>query len=169
MIANAAPLVDLSEFSNTVFRKSLGRLVLCKGVYDLTHAGHVASLAAASVEGDTLAVAIASDESTRLRKGPGRPILTLPERLTIVSNLRMVDIVTIYNDETPLSLLVQVKPAVYCATHLSWLKEEERRTLESLDIELRVLPRPKWSSTSAIVQSIEQAIGAGEKLYEDQY
>lgn len=164
MITEPAPLVELSEFSHSAFRESLGRLVLCKGVYDLTHAGHVASLAAASTEGDRLAVALATDESVRMRKGPGRPVLTLKERITIVSNLKMVDMVTVYDEETPLSLLMQVKPAVYCATHLSWLKREERLALESLGIEFRVLPRPRFSSTTEVIQSIAQALTGGKGI-----
>lgn len=158
MIAEEAPVVALSEFSHTGFRQSLGRLVLCKGAYDLTHAGHVASLVAASFEGDTLAVALATDESVRLRKGPGRPILTIQERIKIISNLKMVDIVTVYDDETPFKLLMQVKPSVYCATHLSWLKDGERLALESLGIELRVLPRPEYSSTTDIVHSLTRVV-----------
>ena len=162
MIAAAAPFFELSDFSDISFRDTLGRLVLCKGVYDLTHAGHVASLAAASYEGDTLAVALASDESVRRRKGPGRPILTLQERITIVSNLKMVDIVTVYDDERPYTLLTQVKPSVYCATHLFWLKDAERADLESLGVELRILPRPDFSSTTAIVRSIIEAKARAE-------
>jgi rfaE bifunctional protein nucleotidyltransferase chain/domain len=157
-----ARVVRLSEFCDPEFRGSLGRLVLCKGVYDLTHAGHVASLTAASNRGDTLVVALASDESVQQRKGPGRPILTLEERAIIVSNLRMVDIVTVYDDETPLSLLKVVRPAVYCATHLAWLSDDDRVELESLGIEILVLPRPEYRSTTAIVRSITATAGGNQ-------
>jgi rfaE bifunctional protein nucleotidyltransferase chain/domain len=152
-----ARMVDLSAFRDPGLRSSFGCLVLCKGVYDLTHAGHVASLIEASSRGDTLVVALASDESVRRRKGPGRPILTLEERSIIVSNLKMVDIVTVYDDETPLSLLKVVRPAVYCATHLAWLSDDERAELESLGIELHILPRPGYRSTTAIVRSVTEA------------
>ena len=154
MIVDPAPLVELADLRRDAVRKALGNFVLCKGVYDLTHAGHVASLAAASMEGDSLIVALATDESVRLRKGPGRPILPLRERITIVSNLKMVDVVTVYDEERPFSLLEQLRPSVYCATHLAWLKDEERATLEELGIKFRILPRPSYSSTTEIVKSI---------------
>jgi bifunctional ADP-heptose synthase (sugar kinase/adenylyltransferase) len=90
---------------------------------------------------------------------PARGGPSLAERTTIVSNLKMVDIVTVYDNKTPLSLLKVVRPAAYCATHLAWLSDDDREELESFGIELLILPRPECRSTTEIVRSITAADG----------
>ena len=85
-------------------------LVLAKGVFDLTHAGHVLTLVAARELGQALAVGICSDASTRLRKGPDRPLLPWNERATIVASLEAVDYVFPYEGEFPFATTLAVAP-----------------------------------------------------------
>jgi len=76
--------------------KEMGyRVVLTQGVYDLIHEGHAAYLEAAKSYGDVLIVGVDSDELTRKRKGPNRPIVPQEERLKMLIHLRHVDIVTL--------------------------------------------------------------------------
>lgn len=150
----AAPLVSLEHLSDNDFRETLGTIVLTKGVYDLTHSGHIKSLWKASELGDCLVVALASDESVRQRKGRSRPIMRLQERMTIVSSLKMVDYITVYDNISPYSLIKTVRPHLFCASHFNYLTGLERHSLSSLNIELRKLPRPSERSTSDIVDRI---------------
>ncbi len=85
------------ELKNVVetFKKMGYRIVLTQGVYDLIHEGHAAYLEKAKAYGDLLIVGVDSDELTRKRKGPNRPIVPQEERLKMLVHLRHVDIVTV--------------------------------------------------------------------------
>lgn len=76
-------------------RESGYRVVLTQGVYDLVHEGHGKYLELAKAQGDVLIVGVDSDELTRHRKGPSRPIVPEAERLRMLTLLRSVDIVTL--------------------------------------------------------------------------
>ena len=88
-------------------------LVFTNGVFDLLHRGHVAYLAQARALGASLLVAANSDASARkLGKGPGRPVNTLEDRLVVLAALEAVTLVTWFEEETPLKLIIAVKPDV---------------------------------------------------------
>jgi rfaE bifunctional protein nucleotidyltransferase chain/domain len=86
-------------------------LVFTNGVFDILHRGHVTYLAQARALGASLLVALNSDASTRrLGKGPDRPINALADRLAVVAALASVDLVTWFDEDTPLNLIVRIKP-----------------------------------------------------------
>lgn len=94
--------------------KSLKRpLVFTNGVFDLLHRGHVTYLAQARALGASLLVAANSDASARgLGKGAGRPLNALQDRLAVLAALEAVTLVTWFEEETPLGLILAVKPDV---------------------------------------------------------
>jgi D-glycero-beta-D-manno-heptose 1-phosphate adenylyltransferase len=82
------------------------RLVFTNGVFDILHPGHVTYLAEARAKGDFLIVALNSDESAkRLEKGEGRPYNTLENRMTVVAALESVDLVTWFEEDTPIKVI----------------------------------------------------------------
>jgi len=87
-------------------------LVFTNGVFDLLHVGHVRYIAAARALGDALVVAVNSDGAVRKLKGEGRPIVNEHERAEILAALRQVDFVTIFDDESPRSLIARLLPDV---------------------------------------------------------
>lgn len=88
-------------------------LVFTNGVFDILHRGHVTYLAQARALGASLLVAANSDASARsLGKGDGRPVNALEDRLAVLAALEPVTLVTWFEDETPLKLIVSVKPDV---------------------------------------------------------
>ncbi len=88
------------------------RLVFSNGVFDLLHAGHVTSLETARGLGDALVVAVNSDASTRRLKGPGRPVQPQADRARLVAALRCVDAVTVFEQDTPASLIEALLPDI---------------------------------------------------------
>ena len=93
-------------------RRSRGRIVFTNGCFDLLHPGHVRYLAAARELGDTLVVGLNDDASVRRLKGPPRPILGLEERAEVVAALAAVDHVIAFDADTPLTLIMAIRPAV---------------------------------------------------------
>jgi rfaE bifunctional protein nucleotidyltransferase chain/domain len=88
-------------------------VVFTNGVFDILHRGHVTYLAQARLLGASLIVALNSDASAkRLGKGPDRPINALDDRLAVVAALAAVDIVTWFEEETPIRLILAIRPDV---------------------------------------------------------
>jgi rfaE bifunctional protein nucleotidyltransferase chain/domain len=89
-----------------------GPVVFTNGVFDLLHPGHVDILSAARAEGDRLIVGINSDDSVRRLKGPTRPVRAERDRAYVVAALECVDCVVVFGEDTPLELIVALKPDV---------------------------------------------------------
>lgn len=88
------------------------RVVFTNGCFDILHSGHVDYLSKAKMMGDILIVGINSDSSIKRIKGEKRPILDENERAFIVANLKAVDYVTLFDEETPKELIEAVVPDV---------------------------------------------------------
>lgn len=88
-------------------------LVFTNGVFDILHRGHVTYLAQARALGASLVVAANSDVSARrLGKGEDRPINRLEDRAAVLAALQAVDLVTWFDDDTPLALILACRPDV---------------------------------------------------------
>jgi rfaE bifunctional protein nucleotidyltransferase chain/domain len=88
-------------------------LVFTNGVFDILHRGHVTYLAQARALGASLVVAANSDASARrLGKGADRPINRLEDRAAVLAALQAVDLVTWFDDDTPLALILACRPDV---------------------------------------------------------
>jgi len=90
-----------------------GPVVFTNGVFDLLHRGHVTYLDQAAQEGQSLIVAVNSDESVkRLGKGPDRPINTQVDRMHVLAALECVALVTYFEEDTPLNAILAARPDV---------------------------------------------------------
>ncbi len=88
-------------------------LVFTNGVFDILHRGHVTYLAEARALGASLLVAANSDASAkRLGKGEDRPINRLEDRMAVLAALQAVDLVTWFEEDTPLALILRCRPEV---------------------------------------------------------
>jgi len=88
------PDYDTLEEVVTLLRERGLRIVLTQGVYDLIHEGHAKYLENALSYGDVLIVGVDTDEYTRERKGPNRPVVPFEERINMLAHLRHVSVIT---------------------------------------------------------------------------
>lgn len=134
-----------------------GRIVLANGCFDLLHVGHVRYLEAAKARGDTLVVALNTDESVRAAKGPGRPRVPLAERAELVAALRCVDFVTSFPEATLEGTLRLLRPAVHAkGTDYTFENVPERAVDLELGIEIAICGDPKDHSTSELLTRLER-------------
>ena len=95
--------------------RAAGRTIaLANGVFDLLHVGHIRYLEGAKAEADRLAVAVNDDESVRMLKGEGRPIMEEADRAELIAALRSVDYVVLFSGQTVAEVLLRLKPDVHC-------------------------------------------------------
>ncbi|MDA0687781.1 MAG: bifunctional D-glycero-beta-D-manno-heptose-7-phosphate kinase/D-glycero-beta-D-manno-heptose 1-phosphate adenylyltransferase HldE [Proteobacteria bacterium] len=88
------------------------KIVFTNGCFDIIHAGHVGYLTQAKKLGDRLVVAINDDVSVRKLKGPGRPINPVERRMAVLAGLEAVDWVVSFTEDTPESLLKDLRPEI---------------------------------------------------------
>ena len=88
------------------------KIVFTNGCFDLIHAGHVDYLSKSKAMGDVLIVGLNSDDSVRRLKGKMRPILKEKERAFILSNLKPVDFVIFFDEDTPQKLIEELLPDI---------------------------------------------------------
>ena len=88
------------------------KLVFTNGCFDIMHTGHVTYLQFARAQGDALCVGLNSDDSVRDNKGELRPIVDEANRAAVLSALRCVDYVVLFNEKEPKDLIAQILPDV---------------------------------------------------------
>jgi D-beta-D-heptose 7-phosphate kinase/D-beta-D-heptose 1-phosphate adenosyltransferase len=94
------------------WRRARLRIGFTNGCFDLLHRGHVKLMAEARAHCDRLIVGLNSDASVRRLKGPERPIQDVASRADVLAALEAVDLVVVFEEDTPLELIRQARPAV---------------------------------------------------------
>jgi D-beta-D-heptose 7-phosphate kinase/D-beta-D-heptose 1-phosphate adenosyltransferase len=89
-----------------------GLVVFTNGVFDLLHPGHLRYLQTARDLGDALVVGVNTDRSVRAIKGPSRPVTPEHERAELLAALACVDVVVLFDEETPYALIQRLQPDV---------------------------------------------------------
>lgn len=144
------------------------KIVLTQGVWDLIHEGHAKYLEAAKDYGDILVVGLDSDELTRARKGPQRPIVPERERIEMLTHLRHVDIVTVRGVAHDIGYLIRlVKPHVLITSSSTADMEEDiaKGTYRPYCKKIVTLPPQATTSTSARIRNL--TIEGAEQLAEE--
>ena len=88
------------------------KVVFTNGCFDILHAGHVMYLQKAACYGDVLIVGVNGDDSIKRLKGPGRPINSLSDRLTVLSSLACITYIVVFDEDTPEELIQNISPDV---------------------------------------------------------
>ena len=131
-------------------------LVFTNGVFDILHRGHVTYLDAAAQLGATLVVAINSDASARrLGKGPDRPLNVAQDRAALLAALECVDVVTFFDEDTPLETIAMLKPdLIVKGGDYDMQTLPETRVVESWGGRAVAIPFEFARSTTALVSKI---------------
>lgn len=88
------------------------QVVFTNGCFDLLHVGHVTYLELARQKGDRLVVGLNTDRSVRMLKGESRPVIPQDERARVLAALASVDAIVLFDEETPLEMIKQLRPDV---------------------------------------------------------
>jgi D-beta-D-heptose 7-phosphate kinase/D-beta-D-heptose 1-phosphate adenosyltransferase len=132
-----------------------GRLVFTNGVFDLLHPGHVDVLLASRREGDALIVGVNSDASVKRLKGPERPVRTLPDRSYVLAALAMVDAVVSFDQDTPLELILRLRPDVLVKGGDYTIESiVGAREVQQWGGRVAVVPLTPGQSTTSIIQRL---------------
>jgi rfaE bifunctional protein nucleotidyltransferase chain/domain len=129
-------------------------VVFTNGVFDVLHRGHVTYLAQARALGASLVVALNTDASARrLGKGPERPINNEIDRAMVIAALESVSLVTWFEEDTPVELLGELRPAVYVkGGDYDMARLAETRLVEAYGGRSQAIPFVDGYSTTALVQ-----------------
>ena len=142
----------LSEWKNKKYR-----IVFTNGCFDILHRGHVEYLNKARKKGDILIVGLNSDDSVKRLKGPQRPYVNESDRAFILINLKSVDAVVLFKEDTPESIIKKIIPDVlvkggdYSKDNIVGKEIVEKNGGKVLTIELI-----KGKSSSSLIQKIKE-------------
>ena len=129
--------------------------VFTNGVFDLLHGGHCRLLEWARAQGTRLIVGLNSDDSVRRLKGPHRPIIPEHDRAELLLVLKWVDQVIIFNEDTPLELIIFLRPDVLVkGPDYAGKQAVGQEFVESLGGKVMIPNWPTNISTSAIIAKI---------------
>ncbi len=152
--------VPLDEAQRRVrYAQQLGKtVVFTNGCFDILHAGHVQYLEKAKALGDMLVVAINSDASVRRLKGERRPINSEQDRAYILSRLKPVDLVVLFDDDTPLRVIEALLPDVLVKGN-DWAIENivGKDVVEAAGGEVRTIEFLDGRSTTGTIEKILKA------------
>jgi rfaE bifunctional protein nucleotidyltransferase chain/domain len=132
--------------------------VLTNGVFDVLHRGHVTYLAQARALGAALVVALNTDASARrLGKGPQRPLNKLEDRAWMMAALQSVDVVTWFDEDTPLQLIAELRPDILVkGGDYDMSRLPETAVVQAYGGRAQALPFVQGYSTTALVHKIRQ-------------
>jgi rfaE bifunctional protein nucleotidyltransferase chain/domain len=131
------------------------KIVLANGCFDILHVGHLRYLKGARELGDVLVVAINSDRSVRMIKGEGRPIMDEQERVTMVSAIRWVDHIVVFDEPTVDRVLDVLKPSIHAkGTDYTEQTVPERQKVLGYGGVVRITGDPKDHSTRDVIRKI---------------
>ena len=126
------------------------------GVFDILHEGHITSLNFCKANCDKLIIALNSDNSVKLLKGPGRPINNERFRSKILALLEIVDLVIIFDDKNPLKIIKKLRPNfIFKGSDYSLNEVVGKHFIESYGGKVLLTPYLKGKSSSKIIKKIQ--------------
>ncbi len=168
-------IVELEDISLLVsqLRESGQKIVLCHGVFDLIHLGHIRYLNAAKKFGDVLVVTLTADKY--VKRGPGRPVFNEALRAEALANLTAVDFVSVVHAPTALEAIDAVRPDFYAKgadykvkdSDITKMIYEEENAVEAVGGKLVFTDEITFSSSQLINNYLDTYPGATARFLRD--
>jgi len=138
-------------------KKDGKKIVFTNGCFDILHVGHLRYLEEAKMFGDILVIGLNSDASVKRLKGEKRPIVSQEERAEMLLGLKCVDYVVMFDEDTPVELLKDVKPDVHVKGG-DYTKERlpEAEIVEKNGGRVEIVSLINGKSTTNIVKKIKE-------------
>jgi rfaE bifunctional protein nucleotidyltransferase chain/domain len=139
------------------WKQANDQVVFTNGCFDILHLGHVDYLEKARQTGTKMIVGLNSDDSVRILKGPERPVNNQYARARIIASLQFVDLVIVFNEQTPLELITQLMPNIlvkgddYSIETIVGAKE-----VMAAGGQVKTIPLVPSYSTTGIIQKLKQ-------------
>ena len=133
------------------------RIAFANGCFDVLHVGHIRYLQDAAKVADVLVVGVNGDASVRELKGEGRPVMPEDERAEIISAIRGVTYVTIFDEKSPARLLQTLKPDFQCkGTDYTADSVPEGEIVRSYGGKVVIVGDPKDHSTTELLAKMRR-------------
>jgi rfaE bifunctional protein nucleotidyltransferase chain/domain len=149
--------IEARNFIEDLQKKGRQNIVTTNGCFDILHAGHCLYLQKARDLGDCLIVGINSDESVKKIKGPSRPVNDQNSRALVLKHLKMVDLVCVFDEETPNAWLSSLRPSIHTKGG-DWdpKKMPENQVLSQWGARIVCLPYVSGFSTTSTIEKMRQ-------------
>ena len=157
MLRTSHTVLELDELKKIVglAKSTEKKVVFTNGCFDIIHGGHIEFLQKAKSLGDILVVGLNTDHSVRNLKGEGRPIKTERERANILSALKFIDYITLFNEDTPEKLIREIRPDILVKGDDYKIDEVVgREIVEGYGAHVELVPIVKGHSTSMTLEKI---------------
>lgn len=153
MIVNRNEIAELSKKLKSEGKK----IVFTNGCFDILHSGHVFYLQRAKQQGDILILGLNSDASVRRLKGEKRPINSESDRAIVISELKSIDYVVIFEEDTPLEIISLIVPDILVKGG-DYKKEDVvgKEVVEKNGGEVVIIPFVDGKSTTNIINRINE-------------
>ncbi len=139
------------------------RVVFTNGCFDLLHVGHIRYLQRARALGDVLILGLNSDASVRRLKGEKRPLINEEDRAHVLAALACVDHVVLFDEDTPLELIREIRPDVLVKGG-DYTREQVvgHELVEQQGGRVELIPVVEGASTTGIVERIAELYGGAD-------
>ncbi len=147
------PFQNSKQFKNTITDKPI---VFTNGCFDILHLGHLTYLSKARELGNFLWIGVNSDLSVKRLKGESRPVNSEEDRAILLASLLFVDAITIFSDDTPITLLELIQPDIHVKGG-DYIAEKmpEYKTVTAYGGIVKILPFVEGKSSTSIINKIK--------------
>ena len=157
-----APVLTETELAEKLAadRQAGKSIAFANGCFDVLHVGHIRYLQDAAGRADVLVVGVNGDESVRVLKGAGRPVMNESERAELLAAIRGVSYVTIFRENSPARLLSVLKPDFHCkGTDYTPDSVPEAEVVRAYGGQVVITGDPKDHSTTAVLEKMKRGSG----------
>ncbi len=154
-----APVLAEEELRGALERERASgkKIAFANGCFDVLHVGHIRYLQDAARIADVLVVGVNGDDSVRQLKGEGRPVMPATERAELISAIRGVSYVTIFDEKSPARLLRELRPDFQAkGTDYSADSVPEAEIVKSYGGKVVITGDPKDHSTTAVLEKMRR-------------